>query len=158
MTSRNQRAYTPKDVKDLDNVLVNGVETLITNVEDGEIEYPTTIPEDAKYSDYYGKRMELETIIIKSSKALANNIVVKVENAKENEDQGTLDNILHDHIEAVCQTTFLGNTDQSLPEWVIVAKNQINEVLKTNTADWWKELTESKGRAAKVKGNQDLGL
>ena len=84
MTSRNQRAYTPKDVKDLDNVLVNGVETLITNVEDGEIEYPTTIPEDAKYSDYYGKRMELETIIIKSSKALANNIVVKVENAKEN--------------------------------------------------------------------------
>ena len=80
MSSRNQRAYTPKDVKDLDNVLVNGVETLITNVEDGEIEYPTTIPEDAKYSDYYGKRMELETIIIKSSKALANNIVEKVEN------------------------------------------------------------------------------
>ena len=158
MTSRNQRAYTPKDIKDLDNVLVNGVETLITNVEDGEIEYPTTIPEDAKYSDYYGKRMELETTIIKSSKALANNIVVKVENAKENEDQSTLDNILHDHIEAVCKTTYLGNSDQSLPEWVIVAKNQINEVLKTNTADWWKELTESKGRAAKVKSNPDLGL
>ena len=158
MTSRNQRAYTPKDVKELDNVLVNGVETLITNVEDGEIEYPTTIPEDAKYSDYYGKRMELETIIIKSSKALANNIVEKVENAKENEDQGTLDNILNDHVEAICQTTFLGNTDQTLPEWVIVAKDQIIKVLKSNTADWWKEMTESKGRAAKVKGNQDLGL
>ena len=158
MSLRNQHTCTPKDVKALDNVLVNGVETLITNVEEGEIEYPTAIPEDAKYSDYYGKRMELETIIIKSSKALANNIVVKVENAKENEDQGTLDNILHDHIEAVCKTTFLGNSDQSLPEWVIVAKNQINEVLKTNTADWWKELTESKGRAAKVKSNPDLGL
>ena len=44
--------------------------------------------------------MELETIIIKSSKQLANNIVEKVENAKENEDQENLDNILCDHVEA----------------------------------------------------------
>ena len=158
MSKRIERAYTPKDVKALDDALVNGVETIITNVEEGEIEYPTAIPDDAKYNDYYGKRMELETIIIKSSKALANNIVEKVENAKENEDQGTLDNILNDHVEAICQTTFLGNTDQTLPEWVNVAKDQIIKVLKSNTADWWKEMTESKGRAAKVKGNPDLGL
>ena len=136
MSKRIERAYTPKDVKALDDVLVNSVETVITNVEEGEIEYPTAIPDDAKHSDYYGKRMELETIIIKSSKALANNIVEEVENAKENEDQGTLDNILNDHVEAICQTTFLGNTDQSLPEGVNVAKDQINKVLKSNTADW----------------------
>ena len=109
-------------------------------------------------SNYHGKRMELETIIIKSSKALANNIVEKVENTKENEDHGTLDNILCDHVEGICKTTFLSNTDQTFPEWVSVAKDQINTVLKSNTADWWKEMTESKGRAAKVKGNPDLGL
>ena len=94
-----------------------------------------------------------------SSRLLSsNNIVEKVENAKENDDQKLLDNILCDHVEAICKTTFLGDTDQTLPEWVNVAKNQIITVLKTNTADWWKEMTESKGRAAKVKVNPDLGL
>ena len=90
--------------------------------------------------------------------SIANNIVEKVENAKENEDQENLDNILCDHVEAICKTTFLGDTDQTLPEWVSGAKDQIITVLKTNTADWWKEMTESKGRAAKVKGNPDIGL
>ena len=150
MSSRIEHAYAPKDVKALDDALVYGLETVITSVEEGEIEHPNTIPDDARYSNYYGKRMELETIIIKSSKALANNIVEKVENAKENEDHGTLDNILCDHVEGICKTTFLSNTDQTLPEWVSVAKDQINTVLKSSTADWWKDLTESKGRAAKV--------
>ena len=158
MSNRLERGYTPQDVKALDNVLINGLETIITNVEEGEIEYPNAIPEDAKYSNYYGKRMELETVIIKSSKALVNNIVEKVENAKENEDHVTLDNILSDHVEGICKATFLSNTDQTLPEWVSVAKFQINTILKSSTADWWKDLTESKGRAAKVKGNPDLGL
>ena len=158
MSNRIEGAYAPKDVKALDDALVNGLETIITNVEEGEIEYPNTFPEDAKYSNYYGKRMELETLIIKSSKALANNIVEKVENAKENEDHATLDNILSDHVKEICKATFLSNTDQTLPEWVSVAKFQINTILKSSTADWWKDLTESKGRAAKVKGNPDLGL
>ena len=158
MSARLERGYTPQDVKALDNVLTDGLETFLTNVEEGEIEYPNAIPEDAKYSNYYGKRMELETVIIKSSKALVNNIVEKVENAKENEDHVTLDNILSDHVEGICKATFLSNTDQTLPEWVSVAKFQINTILKSSTADWWKDLTESKGRAAKVKGNPDLGL
>ena len=113
MSARLERGYTPQDVKALDNVLTDGLETILTNVEEGEIEYPNAIPEDAKYSNYYGKRMELETIIIKSSKVLANNIVEKVENAKENEDHATLDNILSDHVEGICKTTFLSNTDSS---------------------------------------------
>ena len=158
MSNRLERGYTPQDVKALDNVLTDGLETFLTNVEEGEIEYPNAIPEDAKFSNYYGKRMELETVIIKSSKALVNNIVEKVENAKENEDHATLDNILSDHVEGICKATFLSNTDQTLPEWVSVAKFQINTILKSSTADWWKDLTESKGRAAKVKGNPDLGL
>ena len=102
--------------------------------------------------------MELETLIIKSSKLLANAIVEKAERAKENDDQKVLDNILCDHVEAMCKATFISNNDHTLPEWVIVAKNQIMEVLKSNTAEWWKEMTESKERAAKVKGNPDLGL
>ena len=83
----------------LDNVLTDGLETFLTNVEEGEIEYPNAIPEDAKSSNYYGKHMELETLIIKSSKQFANSIVEKVENAKENDDQKMLDNILCDHVE-----------------------------------------------------------
>ena len=158
MSNRLERGYTPQDVRALDNALINGLETIITNVEEGEIEYPNTVPEDAKYSNYYGKRMELETLIIKSSKALAKNLVEKVQNAKENEDHATLDNILSDHVEGIWTASFLSNSDQTLPEWVSVAKDQINTVLKSSTADWWKDLTESKGRAAKVKGNLDLGL
>ena len=141
MAGKIERAYAPKDVKALDCALVYGLETVITSVEEGEIEYPNNIPDDAKYSNYYGKRMELETLIVKSSKQLANNIVEKVENTKENEDQENLDNILCDHVEAICKTTFLGDTDQTLPEWVSGAKDQIITVLKTNTADWWKEMT-----------------
>ena len=47
MSNRIERAYAPKDVKALDDALVNGLETIITNVEEGEIEYPTAIPDDA---------------------------------------------------------------------------------------------------------------
>ena len=65
MAGKIERAYAPKDVKALDCALVYGLETIITSVEEGEIEYPNNIPDDAKYSNYYGKRMELETIIIK---------------------------------------------------------------------------------------------
>ena len=83
----------------------------------------------------------------------------KVENAKENDDQGVLDNSLKDIVNSTCKVTFLSsNNDQTLHEWVIFAKNQITEILKSNSSDWWKEMTESKGRAAKVKGNPDLGL
>ena len=116
MAGKIEHAYTPSDVKALDCALVYSLETRLTSVEEGEIEYPNKIPEDAKYSDYYGKRMELETLIIKSSKQLANIIVEKVENAKENDDQKMLDNILCDHVEAICKATFLGDTDQTLPE------------------------------------------
>ena len=129
MSSRIERAYAPKDVKALDDALVYGLETVITSVEEGEIEHPNNIPDDARHSNYYGKRMELETIIIKSSKQLANNIVEKVENAKENEDQENLDNILCDHVKVICKTTFLGDTDQTLPEWVSGAKDQIITIL-----------------------------
>ena len=65
MASKIERAYAPKDVKALDDALAYGLETIITSVEEGEIEHPNTIPDDARYSNYYGKRMELETIIVK---------------------------------------------------------------------------------------------
>ena len=107
MAGKIERAYTPKDIKALDCALINGLETKITSVEKGEIYYPNKIPDDAKYSDYYGKRMELETLIIKSSKQLI--IVEKVENAKENDDQKMLDNIFWDHVEAISKATFLGD-------------------------------------------------
>ena len=61
MSNRLERGYTPQDVKALENAFINGLETIITNVEEGEIEYPNAIPEDEKYINYYGKRMELET-------------------------------------------------------------------------------------------------
>ena len=48
MSNRLERGYTPQDVKALDNVLTDGLETILTNVEEGEIEYPKAIPEDAK--------------------------------------------------------------------------------------------------------------
>ena len=99
MAGKIERAYAPKDVKALDCALVYGLETVITSVAEGEIEYPNKIPDDAKYSNYY-------------SKQLANNIVEKVECAKENEDQEMLDNILCDLVEAIFKTTFLGDTDQ----------------------------------------------
>ena len=36
--------------------------------------------------------------------------------------------------------------------------NQITEILKFNSSDWWKERNKSKERTAKVKGNPDHGL
>ena len=50
MSSRIERAYAHKDVKALDDALVYGLETIITSVEEGEIEHPNTIPDDARYS------------------------------------------------------------------------------------------------------------
>ena len=52
MASKIERAYAPKDVKALDDALAYGLET---SVEEGEIEHPNNIPDDARYSNYYGK-------------------------------------------------------------------------------------------------------
>ena len=48
MAGKIERAYAPKDVKALDCALVYGLKTVITSVEEGEIEYPNNIPDDAK--------------------------------------------------------------------------------------------------------------
>ena len=114
MASKIERAYAPKDIKAQDCALIKGLETKIHSIDEGNIEqYPNKIPEEAKNTKFLGKRLELEKSIIKSSKSLANSIVDKVENAKENDDHGVLENILKDHVDSTCKDTFLnGNNDQ----------------------------------------------
>ena len=51
MAGKIEHAYAPKDEKALNCALVYGLETVITSVEEGEIEYPNKIPDDAKYSN-----------------------------------------------------------------------------------------------------------
>ena len=139
-----------QDIKAQDCALIiTGLETKINSIDEGDIEYPNKISEEVKNMTFCGKRLELEKSLLKSSKLLANSIVEKVENAKENIDQSALENILKDHVDSTCNDTFLSsNKDLALPEWVIVAKNQIMKILKSHPNEWGKEMTESTGRAA----------
>ena len=46
--------------------MIKGLETKINSINEGDIEYPNKIPEEAKNTTFLGKRLELEKSIIKS--------------------------------------------------------------------------------------------
>ena len=48
MAGKIERAYTPKDVKALDCALINGLETNIHSIDEGDIEHSNKIPDDVK--------------------------------------------------------------------------------------------------------------
>ena len=141
-SNKNERAWTPQDVKALECAMLNKLEIGFTSIDRDEIPNPNKLPLDAKPTDFWGRKLELEKSIFINSSILTKEMVAKVENAKENDDKEVLNTVLKQHMDTICKETFLDNNGdlQSLPDWVTVVKSQILETLSTNTEYWWKEL------------------
>ena len=104
---KNDRAWTPQDVKALDCAMMNQLEIGFTSIDRDEIPNPNKLPLDAKPTDFMGRKLELEKSIFINSSILTKEMVAKVENAKENDDKEVLNTVLKQHIDTICKETFL---------------------------------------------------
>ena len=84
---KNDRAWTPQDVKALECAMMNQLEIGFTSIDRDEIPNPNKLPLDAKPTDFMGRKLELEKSIFINSSILVKEMVAKVENAKENDDK-----------------------------------------------------------------------
>ena len=82
----NERAWTPQDVKALECAMLNKLEIGFTSIDNDEIPNPNKLSLDAKPTDFWGRKLELEKSIFINSSILTKEMVSKVENAKENDE------------------------------------------------------------------------
>ena len=153
-----------QDVKALEYAMINKLEIGITSIDQAEIPNPNKLPLEAKPTDFWGRKLELEKSVFINSSILVKEMVTKVENAKENDDKEVLIAVLKQHIDTICKETFLVNNgnNQSLPDWVTIIKSQILETLSTNAENWWKDFLGHLGRSTRNKpastGTDDLSF
>ena len=89
-SNKNERAWTPQDVKALDCAMINKLEIGITSIDQADIPNPNKLPLEAKPTDFRGRKLELEKSVFINSSILVKGIVTKVENAKENDHKEVL--------------------------------------------------------------------
>ena len=123
-SNKNGRAWTPQDVKALECAMISKLGTDINSIDQADIQNPNKLPLEAKPTDFWGRRLNLEKSIFKNSNILVKEIVTKIQNAKENDDKEVKITVLKQHTEKICKETFLDNNgdNPSLPEWMSKAK------------------------------------
>ena len=126
----------------------------INSIDASDIKNSNKVPLEAKPTQFWGRRLELEKSVFKNSSFLVNEIVTKVENATENDDKEVLFAVLKQHVEKICKETFLDNNGEnpSLPEWVTVAKSQNKDnpnydptKAESRENSWLKPITDRQG-------------
>ena len=136
-----ERAYTPKDIEsnDFECILTHQMNQDIFSIDDGDISDKITVPVGAQQSQYWARGNELERAFSSNSAALSSEFVKVVTEAKEGT-QEALTAPLQKYINDVCNSTYQNLPDEVIPEWVVVAKNQINENLATKIDSWWADI------------------
>ena len=67
-SNSNERAWTPQDVKALECAMLNKLEIGFTSIDNDEIPNPNKLSLDAKPTDFWGRKLELEkSVFINSS-------------------------------------------------------------------------------------------
>ena len=107
----------------------------INSIDESDIKTPNKLPFEAKPTQFWGRRLELQKLIFKNLSVLFNETVTKVDAANENGGSEVLATALQQHTEKICKETFLdaNGENPALPEWVTVAKSQMMETFSTNT-------------------------
>ena len=106
-SNKNEHAWTPLDVKALEYAMINKLEIGITSIDQAQIPNPNKLPLEAKPTDFWGRKLELEKSIFINSSILVKEMVAKVENAKENDDKEVPLTVLKQHTDTICKETFL---------------------------------------------------
>ena len=93
------------------------------------------IPDGAQPHQSWAKGAELEKAFSKHSSTLSANIEKVASEAKEG-NQEALTNPLQKYVASVCTETYQNQPEGNVPEWVVLAKGQINENLATKVKTW----------------------
>ena len=136
-----ERAYTVKDIEsdDLECVLINTLNKDIYSIDDNDMSDHITVPVGAQLHQSWAKGTELEKSFSKNSATLSSEIEKVVTEAKEGT-QEALTIPLQKYISDVCSETYQNLPDGAIPEWVVLAKNQINENLAIKVQTWWADI------------------
>ena len=135
------RAYTAKDIEsdNLECALINQLNRDIYSIDDGDLSDKITIPVGANLHNSWAKGSELESSFSKHSATLS----TKIEKVVTGAEEGTPDALLvplKQYINDVCNSTYQNQQDEAIPEWVVLAKNSINENLAIKAKTWWAEI------------------
>ena len=135
------RAYTAKDIEsdNLECALINQLNRDIYSIDDGDLSDKITIPVGANLHNSWAKGSELESSFSKHSASLS----TKIEKMITGADEGTPEALLvplKQYITDVCNSTYQNEQDEALQEWVVLAKNNINENLAIKSKSWWAEI------------------
>ena len=108
-------AYTFQDVKaQQEGAMISKLGTDINSINEGDIKNPNKIPTEAKPTQFWVRRLELEKSIFKNSSTIVNEIVDKAEKATEKCDTEVLVTTLEENIERV--KTHLSHNGLQLPK------------------------------------------
>ena len=135
------RAYTAKDIESdsLECVLINQLNKDIYSIDDGDLRDKITVPVGAQLHNSWAKGTELESSFSKHSATLSTKIEKVVTGAEEGTPEALLVP-LKQYINDVCNSTYQNQQDEAIPEWVVLAKNNINENLAIKAKTWWAEI------------------
>ena len=67
-SNKNERAWTPQDVTELDCAMIDKLGTDINSIDQADILNPNKLPLEAKPTDFWGRTLELEKSILKKLK------------------------------------------------------------------------------------------
>ena len=135
------RAYTAKDIEsdNLECALINQLNKDIYSIDDGDLRDKITVPVGAQLNNSWAKGSELESSFSKHSATLS----TKIEKVVTGAEEGTPEALiipLKQYTSDVCNPTYQNQQDEATPEWVVLAKNRINENLAIKVKTWRAEI------------------
>ena len=136
-----ERAYTVKDIEsdDLECTMISKLNMDIYSIDENEMENRIVIPDGVKPHQSWAKGAELEKAFLTHSVTLASDIEKVVSEAKEGNEEA-LTSPLQKYVTSVCTETYQNLPDGNVPEWVVLAKGQINENLVAKVKTWWTDI------------------
>ena len=136
-----ERAYTVKDIEsdDLECAMIRKLNMDIYSIDENEMENRIVTPDGAKPHQSWAKGAELEKAFLTHSVTLASDIEKVVSEAKEGNEEA-LTSPLQKYVTSVFTETYQNLPDGNVPEWVVLAKGQINENLVAKVKTWWTDI------------------
>ena len=136
-----ERAYTAKDIEsdDLECAMISKLNMDIYSIDENDMPNCIKIPDGAKPHQSWARGAELERAFSKHSVTLSTDIEKVASEAKEG-NQEALTNPLQKYVASVCTETYQNQPEGNVPEWVVLAKGQINENLATKVKTWWADI------------------
>ena len=116
------------------------------------------IPAGAQHALSWAKGVELERAFFNHSTDLCTALEKAVTESTEGATEA-LTKRLQDIVNKVCSDTFKSNQnllEENIPEWVTLAKGQINDILAIKVNTWWTEMVNYDSSSKKTTATKAL--